>query len=844
MIKHHKLHVLGLRLLIREWRSGALGVMFMALLIAIISHTSIGFFTDRLNRAMEAKAAHLMGGDLVVKTPAELHSSFLDEATHLNLKSATTLQFSTVMVFDEEIQLSAVKAVSAQYPLTGFLKTTRESYGDEEITQSAPEPGTLWVEQRLLNALNANVGDKLIIGDIELPVTRIVTHEPDRGGMFYSFAPRVIMNLSDIEKANVIQPGSRVDYRYLFLGAETSVATYKRWLKPRLQKSQQILGIHGERPTVSTALIRAEKYMSLAGLVAILLAAVAIAMSAKHYAEGQFDASALLRCMGLKQNDLLIIYVTQLSCIAIVAALLGSVVGFLLQELITYLLIDILPAPFPDPTPKAAASGMVLSFAVLFGFSLPTLIRLRRVSPLRVLRKNLEPLQLAGKIIYTFTTLFIAALIFAYTQDTVLTVAAILGALSLGIFGYGLVSALFAVLNKISQKIPANLLEGLRNLIRRQAESRWQTLALCTTLMAMSLVIMIRTDLLTTWQAQLPVDAPNHFVLNVLPDKAPAFEAFLQDRNIQTNKLFPITRGRLTHINDVAVKKAVTKEQQNNEALNRELSLTEADETPPDNKIIAGEWWQNVSDASGHQPEDFGNRLPRVSVEARLADRLGIAMNDTLSFVVGSQTFHATVSSIRSVKWDSFNPNFYMMFEPGTLQDLPITYLTSFYLPSEKRQQLRELVRQFPAVTLLEVDAILEQVRNILTQVTLAVEMVLLFVLAAGFAVTFAALQASLGQRFQEGALMRTLGASRQQIRLNQWVEFVSLGLVSGLMAAAGTETILWACYTYIFHLTFSWHPELWLGLPLLGALLVGILGYLSSNKVVSRSPMLVLRDC
>ncbi|MCG8315939.1 MAG: FtsX-like permease family protein [Pseudomonadales bacterium] len=845
MIKHHKLHVLGFRLLLREWRSGALGVMFMALLIAIISHTSIGFFTDRLNRAMEAKAAHLMGGDLVVKTPTELHESFLNEAINLDLKSATTLQFSTVMVFNDEIQLSAVKAVSDQYPLTGFLKTATESYGDEVITQSAPQPGSLWVEQRLLNALNAQVGDKLVIGDIELPVTRIVTYEPDRGGMFYTFAPRVIMNITDITAANVIQPGSRVDYRYLFLGAEPAVTLYKKWLAPRLQKSQQILGIHGERPTVSTALIRAEKYMSLAGLVAILLAAVAIAMSARHYAEGQFDASALLRCMGLKQNDLLVIYVTQLSCIAIVAALLGSFIGFLLQELITYLLIDILPAPFPVPTPKAAASGMILSFAVLFGFSLPTLIRLRRVSPLRVLRKNLEPLQLAGKIIYTFTTLFIAGLIFAYTQDPVLTIAAILGAFALGIFGFALVSVLFAALHKISQKIPANLRAGLRNLIRRQAESRWQTLAFGTTLMAMSLVIMIRTDLLTTWQAQLPVDAPNHFVLNVLPAEAQAFENFLQTRDIQTNKLFPITRGRLTHINDVPVKQAVTKEQQNNEALNRELSLTEATETPPDNKIIAGEWWHDVdNEQTGKQATNFAGRLPRVSVEAKLADRLGIAMNDTLSFVVGSQTFNAKVSSIRSVKWDSFNPNFYMMFEPGTLTELPITYLTSFYLPTEKRQQLRTLVKQFPAVTLLEVDAILEQVRNILTQVTLAVEMVLLFVLAAGFAVTFAALQASLGQRFQEGALMRTLGASRQQIRLNQWVEFISLGLVSGLMAAAGTETILWACYTYIFHLTFSWHPELWIGLPALGALLVGVLGYMSSNKVVSRSPMLVLRDC
>lgn len=842
MITSHKLHLLALRLLGREWRSGALRVMFMALLIAIISHTSIGFFTDRLNNAMMARAAHLMGGDLVLKSPLAIDPPLLAEAEKLGVASATTVEFSTVIIFGDEIQLSAVKAVSDEYPLTGELRTAKEAFGDDQATRSPPPPGEIWVEQRLLAALGVTVGDALTVGSTNLTITRLVTHEPDRGGAFYTFAPRVLMNLADVEKAQVIQPGSRVDYRYLFLGPETGINTYKRWLEPRLLASQKIIGIHGERPTVSTALVRAEKYMSLAGLVAILLAAVAIAMSARHYAEGQFDSSALLRCMGLKQNQLMVIYITQLACLALVAGFVGAAIGFLLQELITFILRDILPSPFPAASPKAAASGMLLSFAVLFGFSLPTLIRLRRVSPLRVLRKHLEPLPLTAKIIYTLTTLFIAALIFAYTRDPVITIAAILGAAALGLFGFGLVSGLFILLDKTSHTLPSMARAGLRNLIRRQAESRWQTLAFGTTLMAMSLVVMIRTDLLTTWQSQLPDNAPNHFVLNVLPDEAEPFTTFLEERHIDSNRLYPISRGRLTHINDQPVKQAVTKEEENNEALRRELSLTESDTLPPDNQVLDGIWWGNQqTDSTDMQP--IGERLPRVSVEQQLAKRLSITMDDKLTFTVGSQPFSATVASIRSVKWDSFNPNFYMMFEPGTFQDLPVTYLTSFYLPAEKRAQLKDLVQQFPAITLLEVDIILNQVRNILTQVTLAVELVLLFVLAAGFAVTFAALQASLNQRFQEGALMRTLGASRKQIRFNQWVEFVSLGVVSGLMAAAGADTILWACYTRMFNLPFSWHPELWFGLPLLGGILVGTLGFVSSRRVVSRSPMLVLRE-
>ncbi|MCG8673555.1 MAG: FtsX-like permease family protein [Pseudomonadales bacterium] len=836
MIANSRLAALAIRLLIREWHSGALRVMLGALLVAIISHTSIGFFTDRLNQAMEAKAAHLMGGDLVLRSPAAATPALLEKANEYSLQQATTLQFSTVLLFGDEIQLSAIKAVSDAYPLVGFLKTAKESFGDDEITQQPPATGTIWVEQRLLAALGAEIGDTLSVGDTDLLIERIVTYEPDRGGAFYTIAPRVIMNIDDVAKANVLQTGSRVDYRYLFLGNEQAVQDYKAWLTPRLMASQKILGIHGERPTVSTALVRAEKYMSLAGLVAILLAAVAIAMSAKHYAENQFDPSALMRCMGLKQNQLLALYCIQLSCLALIAAAIGSLIGFALQELITFILRDILPAPFPQASPKAALSGAFLSFAVLFGFSLPTLIRLRRVSPLRVLRKNLEPLALTGKIIYSFTTLFIAVLIFAYTNDPILTIAALLGSLALGIFGFMLVSLLFLILAKVSQNIPSSLKAGLRNLIRRRAESRWQTLAFGTTLMAMSLVVMIRTDLLTTWQNQLPENAPNHFVLNVLPEKVTPFTEFLSQRNIASNKLYPISRGRLTHIDGEAVQQAVTKEESNNEALNRELSLTESNTLPPDNKVLQGSWW-------GDSPSTLASNPPQVSVEEQLANRLGIKMGNELTFSIGSQILKAEVTSIRAVKWDSFNPNFYMMFAPGTFKDLPVTYLTSFFLPYEERAQLKDLVKQFPAITLLEVDAILQQVRNILTQVTLAVEMVLLFVLAAGFAVTFAALQASLGQRFQEGALMRTLGASRQQIRLNQWVEFISLGLVSGLMAAAGTDTILWACYTKMFHLPFSWNPELWFGLPLLGGILVGLLGFLSSRQVVSKSPMLVLRE-
>ncbi len=591
MISSVRLAGLAIKLLMREWHAGALRVMLAALLIAIISHTSIGFFTERLNRAMTNKAAHLMGGDLVLTSPTAFTPALLEKAHAYGLNYATTVQFSTVVLFADEIQLSAVKAVSSQYPLTGFLKTAKEPFGNEELTSQPPAAGTIWVEQRLLNALSAAVGDQLTLGDIDLTIERILTHEPDQGGVFSTIAPRIMMHLGDMDKANIIQPGSRVEYRYLMTGDPQQVAAYKQWLQPRLLASQKILGIQGEQPTVSTALVRAEKYMGLSGLVAILLAAVAIAMSAKHYTESQFDPSALIRCIGLRQNQLFFIYCVQLSCLALLAALLGAAIGWVVQELITQILIDILPSPFPAPTAKTVISGLALSFTVLFGFSLPTLLRLRRVSPLRVLRKHLEPMPLAGKIIYSFTTLLIAGLIFSYTRDTTLTLATLIGSTALGLFGFALVSALFYLLNRISNRLPSSLKAGLRNLTRRQAESRWQTLAFGTTLMAMALVMMIRTDLLTTWQNQLPQNAPNHFVLNILPVQVNAFNQFLQERDIPSNQLYPISRGRLTHINSIPVKQAVSQEAANSAALNRELSLTEASQLPADNKIVQGEWW-------------------------------------------------------------------------------------------------------------------------------------------------------------------------------------------------------------------------------------------------------------
>lgn len=830
---------LAARLSLREWRSGSLYLLLWALIIAVASHTTLGFFTERLERSMVHRAGQIMGGDLIVKGPEPLPELFLSPAQDTtqppNLSAPLTtvrlVEFSTVLIFDEDIQLSAVKAVSEHYPLSGSLRIATEIGDTGQEVKQPPPPGEVWVEQRLLSLLNVSVGDTVTIGEAPLKITQILLDEPDRGGSFYNIAPRVMMNLQDLATTQVIQPGSRVTYRYYFQGAEADLNQYREWLKPRLNPNQRFAGIESERPSLNTALERAQKYMSLSGLVAILLAAVAIAMGARYYAHKHFDSSALLRCIGVKQNELLGIYLLQLAALALLATVIGSAIGYALQEIIRWILSSALPKHFPGPTLMPVVTGCALSFAVLFGFSLPTLIQLRRVSPLRVLRKDLLPAPLSVRVLYAFTGVLILTIIFSYTRDVWLSAAAFFGAFVILLLGYVVVSLLYRVLNRSTRVAPPMVKAGLRNLLRRSAETRWQTLAFALTLMAMTMIAVLRIELIERWQDQLPEQAPNHFVMNVLPEKTAGFQAFLDTHNINSNQLYPISRGRLAYINDQPVKAAVTKEAADSGALNRELSLTQAAALSPDNRVIQGAWW-------GDNPQHG-----QVSVENRLAERLNIKVGDTLRFTVGAQQLTAQVTSTRSVKWDSFNPNFYMIFSPGSFAQLPVTYITSFYLPPDQNRVVKDLVTQFPGITLVDVDGILAEVRNVLTQATLAIELVLVLVLLAGLTVTYAALQSSLSDRIHEGALLRTLGASKKQLQRNQRFEFMALGVVSGLLACAGTETILWVLYTQLFNFEFTPHWFLWLLLPLMGGALIGLFGFISSRHVVAESPLRLLRE-
>lgn len=823
---------LGLRLLLRDWRSGHLTLLLIALFVAVTTHNTIGFHSERIENAMQVQASNLMGGDLVVKSPTELNAI---PTFPPSISSARAVEFSSVVMAEDAMQLASLKAVSGTYPLKAPLKIADQPYATDYATQSGPGPGKAWVEARLLNILGIQIGDMVDVGDTQLQVEKVLTFEPDRGGSFYAFVPRLMFNAEDLAKANLIQTGSRVEYYYQFAGPESAITSLRSQLQPLLQPGQSILSIHSRQRTVSAALNRAQGYLQLASLMAILLASVALAMGAQHFSETRYDTAALLRCFGLHSRQIVLLFTSQLVALALISGVLGGTLGWLLHFSLVELLAELLPKDIPLPSAKPFLSGLVLALLILLGFSLPALVQLQRTSPLRVLRRDLTPAPLSKNLFYIVIIGLIGGLMFWYTRDPILIGAILLGSLIAWLITYALTAMFSVFIQLLSKRSSLSLQAGLRNLSRRQLSTRVQLLGFGLTGMAMLIILLVRGELINTWQQQLPEQAPNHFVLNVLPHDVNDFEQALQQHGIQAQPLYPIVRGRLTHINANPVKQAVTKEsgEQEEEALNRELNLSWSQQLPSDNRIIAGQWWDALPDDGQRQ----------VSIEQRLAQRLGVTLGDELSFFVASQTFSARVASIRTVKWESFQPNFYLMFNPGGLDNLPTTYLTSFHLEPERKSLLKPLVQQFPAITLLEVDVILKQVRTILNQVSAAVEFILLFVLAAGLTITLATLITTMPQRYREGAIMRTLGANRRQLIIQQWSEFFAIGALSGLVACFGAEMARFGIYLKLLSLPYTPNPWIWIIVPPLLGLLIGLAGQISSKRILKQSPAVALRE-
>ncbi len=819
---------LALRLLWRDSRSGELTILLLALVIAVTSSTAIALFSDRLQRTMTNQTAEFLAADLVVTSSNTMPESWAEKSGQLHLTRAQTVEFTSVLIEHEEMLLASIKAVTSNYPLRGQLKTMTADYAQETATPQGPPAGEVWVEKRILPALKLQLGDTLTVGELPLTVTRIITYEPDKQGDFYSFSPRVMMNAADLPATRIIQPGSHVHYFFQFIGATQDLLTFNQWLKPQLNPSQRLMDIHNDRPELGSALDRAERYLGLSSTLVIIISGVAIAMATRRYTERHFDNTALLRCLGCKQNEILWLYGSQFIVLGVVASGLGCLLGWFAQEGLFLLLKDLLPKRLAAPGLPAVMFGFAIGLAVLLGFALPPLLRLKQVSPLRVLRRELEPLPASAWLVYGLALGMVGLLVWQYTDDLPMT-ATLLGVGASGVLVLGLL--VFALLTALRHLPLASLgwRFGLQGLARNRQASISQILAFSLTLVAMILSFTVRNDLLDNWQQQLPDNAPNHFALNIFPQQQAGFAEELAQQHISGSQFYPVVRGRLVEINNIPVQKRVSKDSQGDAATHRELSLTWTETLPDENKVTDGQWWAD-------------GKAGWVSVEQKLADSLKIKVGDVLTFTVGSEQFTATVASLRSLRWDTMKPNFYMIFSKGTLDAFPSTYLTSFYLPRTEKNRLNALVKKYPNTTIMEVDAILQQFKTIITQLTQAINYLLYFALMAGFTVLFAAVYATLDSRIYEGALMRTLGANRGLLRKNQVVEFGALGFISGVVAVLISEAVVFALYTRVMNMAYQPNFYVCLLVPVIGAVGVGFTGCWGLRGVLDKAPLTVLR--
>ncbi|HWZ64473.1 MAG TPA: FtsX-like permease family protein [Steroidobacteraceae bacterium] len=824
---------LALRTLAREWRSGELGVLLLALTVAVAALTGVGFLVGRISAAVAIQASSVLAADIRLSSPRPLDPEYLGEAHRRGLATATTTSLLSVVFNGDASQLTNVAAVTDGYPLRGRLLVAAESFAPGAPAAGIPPAGEVWPASRLLAAIGGKVGSRLTIGAATLRVTRVLISRPDQGGTFAELAPSLIMNAADLPATRLIQPGSRVSYANLFAGEPAPLEAFKAWLIVHKSGGERLRDISDASPQVRSAVDRAGRFLSLASLVSVLLCAIAVALAARRYVHRHLDSVALLKTLGATRGFTLSVAVLQLLTLSVVAALVGSVIGFLAQEWLLRAIRGLLAVTeLPPPSAAPLALGFLTAIAVLAGFALPPLLQLQRVPALRVLRRDVGPPPPLVLLAFGPAVAVVLLLIYWVVRDARLFVYLAAG---LGVFLALLAlagTALVLLAGRLRGRVGVAWRYGVANLSRRRAESVVQLVAFGTGLMVLLLLGIIRDDLSSDWRRTLPPDLPNYFFINIPPAERADFIREVQAQGARTTRVLPMIRGRLTAINGRAITDGRHGGRGEEEGLaTREQNLTWTDELGADNRIVAGRWW-SAADAG----------KPLVSLATEFQDALGVGLGDRLSFDIGGETVEATVASIRKVKWDSFRPNFFIMFAPGVLDRMAGTYMTSAYFTPESGRTLATLAHRFPSVSIFDIDELLNQVRSLLDKAALAVQSVFVFTLFAGLTVLLAAVQSSRDERRYESAMLRTLGASRGTVVQGVLAEFVTLGFLSGLLAAAGASLAAYFLTTRWLELRYTFELTPWAVGIVGGALLVAAGGWLATRSVVNQPPLTTLR--
>ncbi len=819
------------RALRREWRAGDLRLVVIAVVIAIGCLTSVTAFSDRLHKALERQGNELLGADLVVRSSFPPDPTWAVEAGRRGLATTRTDSFRSVVAVGKRAQLAEVKAVDPGYPLRGRLRTATRPGAVDAVTDEVPPPGSVWIDHQLLALLELEVGDSVRVGNSELAVARIVTVEPDRGASAFVIAPRLLMNRSDLDATGLIGPGSIVSYRLLVSGEDDEVRRFRHWLEPLLGTGVRLQDVSDARPRMRLALDRAERFLSLCTLVSVLLAGVSIAWGARQYAERSLDAAAIMRCLGASQRDVVVLHAAQLLGAGAGGGILGAALGYAGQQLLVMLLPAVFGGVLPWPGPAPALTGMAIGLVLLIGFGLPPIMRLRRVPPLRVLRRDLGHIPVRTLSLYLGAGSVLAGLIMWAARDWLLTLYVLGGAFATIVALAGIAYGVIRAMARLPLRAGSVWRFALANLARRIATSSGQAVAIGLGIMAMLLLTVVRGDLFRSWENRLPPDTPNHFLINVLPEQRAEVEAFLTERGLHPEMFSPLVRARLLEINGDTVRPSEFSDPFARRSLERAANLSWRLALQDDNRLAAGRWWS---------AQDVGSKL--LSVEREYAAALGIGIGDRLTYQVGSDRIALEVVNLREVSWDSFRPNFFLLVPPGVMEQFPATLMTSVFVPPGDHRFLGDVSGRFPNLTDIDVGAILTQVRRLMDRLNTALEFVFLFTIAAGIVVLASAIRASQAERRREIAVLRTVGVRRRRLSQALLAEYAVLGAVAGVIGAIGASAVGVIVAETLLGLDYRLNVAMGAAGFAVGSVLVAVTGFWGTRRLVGTPPWETLR--
>ena len=841
---------LAWRQLTRDFRAGELRLLFVAVALAVAALTAVGFFADRLNNGLSRDATQLLGGDAIVASDQPTPPAIADKARALGLLTASTTTFPSMGRAPDArggaSRLVSVKAVSDSYPLRGRLRLNGGPGTAEEAIERAPAPGTVWVEAAVLDALALKVGDDLLLGDATLRIAQVIVIEPDRGAGFISFSPRVMLNQADLAATGLIQPASRVTYRLLVAskdvagGNDPRVREFTLWTQAQVKspamRGVRVESLEGGRPELRQTLDRAEKFLNLVALLSALLAAVAVGIASRDFASRHLDDCAMLRVLGQPQRTIALQYLIEFALVGLLASAAGVALGFVVHHGFVWLLAGLVTTSLPEASWWPALFGLGVGFTLLMGFGAPPVLQLARVPPLRVIRREMGALKPASLAVLSAGTLGFTGLLLAASSDLKLGLIAV-GGFAAAIAVFALLSWLAVLLLRRAvpeSNAPRWLVLATRQIAARPAFAVLQVSALAVGLLALVLLVLLRTDLVASWRDATPPDAPNRFVINVQPDQADAFQARLREAGVTQYDWFPMIRGRLVAINGRTLDADTMTDDRARRLVEREFNLSHTAELPPHNLLTGGHW---VAEEPGG-----------LSVESGLAETFGLKLGDTMRFDIAGQPVEARVTSLRKVDWASMRVNFFVLFPNAALDNMPITYIAAFKAPTAGGPKAatdfdNALIRQFPNLTNIDVSASIAQIQSVLERVVGAVEFLFVFTLAAGLVVLFAAVTATRESRSREFAVMRALGASGKLLGQVQRAELLGVGALAGALASVAAVAVGWLLASQVFG--FSWQPSPWV--PLLGAVAGALLslaaGWWGLRDVLRRPVVDMLRQ-